>query len=130
MSYTTAFGAKLTPPITIIRHGARVRFCNRSPVFRKPFLGIPSGGFVLTGKARDVVSVTIPPRRCVRFFSRAARAQGGLHGGPREVRTRRAAVARRQIARGFDRRTGRLAPRRKGKRGVCWRIFDRIDGDL
>ena len=131
MSYTTASGAKLTPPITIVRHGARVRLCNRSPVFRKPFLGIPSGAFVLTGKARDAVSVTIPPRRCVRFFSRLLAPRGAYMRGLAKLRTRRAAVARRQIARGFDRRTGRLlAPRRKGKRGVCWRIFDRIDGDL
>jgi hypothetical protein len=131
MSYTVASGAKLNPPITIVRHGARVRFCNRTPVFRKPFLGIPGGGIVLSRSGKTALGATIPPRRCVHLFSRLFAPKSAYVRRLAQLRTRGAAVSRRQIARGFDRTTGRLlAPRRRGKRGVCWRIYDRIDGDL
>ncbi len=63
VSYTTASGAKLIPRIAIVRHGARVRFCNRSPVYRQPFLGIPSGGFVLSRKAKRPPS-SVTGRSC------------------------------------------------------------------
>jgi len=123
VSYTTASGAKPIRRIAIVRHGARVRFCNRSPVYRQPFLGIPSGGFVLSRKAKRPVHVTVAPRRCVRFFSKLLAPDGAYMRRLATLQTRRAAVMRHQIAQGFDRESGRLlAPRRSGKRGVCWRI--------
>ncbi len=131
MVYTSASGAKLNPPIAIVRHGARVRFCNRSPVFRKPFIGVPSGDLLVSRDgAANPPLVTLRPRQCVNFFAKLLRPNGEYRKRLAKRNTRRARVTKQQITRGFDRRTGRLlAPNRRGKRGVCWRIYDRIDQD-
>jgi hypothetical protein len=114
-------GVDYVPKLAIIRHGSRVQFCNEDPIFHMPFIQIPSA-------STPAVSVTIPPGTCKYFFEELFAKNGEF---AKQLKTPVASkVARRQVKQAFDRRTGRLlAPRRKGKLGVCWRLFGAIHAD-
>jgi hypothetical protein len=128
---TTVFGSKrvtiklkdvdYVPKLAIVRHGSRVQICNEDPIFHMPFIGIPGG-------SAPAVTVTIPPGMCKYFFKELF-AKGGEFAKLLKTPVGSKA-ARRQVKQGFNPKTGRLlAPRRKGKLGVCWRLFGAIHAD-